>query len=89
MIDQIVALGVDVTKLQQIVARFPSRVLFDAMPIQGTIDFAKHILRTSISVVNFEIGTPSRGEPLQIAVILRRTGFQLGGRTALPRVALR
>jgi hypothetical protein len=76
MLDQIVALGIDATKLREIVTRFASPVLFDAMPIQDTIDFAKHILRTTISVVNFEIGVPSCGEPLQLAVILRRTGFQ-------------
>jgi hypothetical protein len=76
MLEQVAKLGVDAGALQKIAQQFASPVLFDAMPIQDTIDFAKHILRTTISVVSFEIGVPSCGEPLQLAVILRRTGFE-------------
>jgi hypothetical protein len=76
LIEALAASGVDRNLMSQAAAKFQSPVLFDAMPIQDTIDFAKHILRTTISVVTFEVGSPSCGEPLQLAVILRRTGFQ-------------
>lgn len=77
--EMVAALGLaakDVTAVQQALSQFQSTVLFDSMPIQDAIDFAKHILTTTISVSTFEPGTPSCGGPLQIAAVLRRQGFE-------------
>jgi hypothetical protein len=76
LIDQLVALGLDRTAAEQALPNFQSPVVFDSMPIQDAIDFAKYILRTTISFTTFEIGIPACGEPLQLAVILRKKGFQ-------------
>ncbi len=76
VIDQLVALGLDRAVVEQTCFQFQSPVIFDSMPIQDAIDFAKYVLRTTISFSTFEIGVPTCGEPLQLAVILRQKGFQ-------------
>ena len=46
------------------------------MPVQDAINFAVYVLRTTIGLANFEIGPPSCGGPLQVAIILPETGFE-------------
>lgn len=52
------------------------QVLFDAMPLQDAINFVVYVLRTTIGFTSFEIGPPSCGGQLQIAVISEGSGFQ-------------
>jgi len=52
-----------------------SRVAFDGMPIQDAITFCKYILDTTIGAATYEIGVPSCGGPVNIAVITR-AGFE-------------
>jgi len=53
-----------------------SPIVFDGMPVQDAIGFCKFILETTIGVASYELGVPSCGGPLQIAVISRRKGFR-------------
>lgn len=76
LVEKFVALGVDPAVAIQTLTQFQSPVIFDSMPIQDTIDFAKHILRTTISLTTFELGFPPCGDPLQLAVVVRRKGFE-------------
>jgi hypothetical protein len=76
LIEKVVAMGVKPEDANKMLSQFQSPVIFDSMPIQDAIEFAKYVLRTTISFSTFEVGVPSCGEPLQLAVVLRRTGFQ-------------
>jgi hypothetical protein len=74
--DKLVAAGVDKTVVQESLGGFETPVVFDSMPVQDAIDYAKFILRTTIGFTTFEIGVPTCGEPLQLAVMLRNRGFE-------------
>ncbi|HKT07802.1 MAG TPA: hypothetical protein VJR24_07905 [Gemmatimonadaceae bacterium] len=76
LLETVVGLGVDAATATAALGKFQSPVVFDSMPIQDTIDFAKYILSTTISFSTFEIGVPACGGPHQIAVILHRKGFE-------------
>ena len=52
-----------------------TRVAFDGMPIQDAISFCKFIIDTTIGAATYEIGVPSCGGPVNIAVITR-SGFK-------------
>lgn len=52
-----------------------TRVAFDGMPIQDAIAFCKYIIDTTIGAATYEIGVPSCGGPVNIAVITR-SGFK-------------
>jgi hypothetical protein len=52
-----------------------SRMAFDGMPIQDAIAFCKFIIDTTIGMATYEIGVPSCGGPVNIAVITRN-GFE-------------
>ncbi|MCY3936687.1 MAG: hypothetical protein OXG09_11975 [Chloroflexi bacterium] len=54
----------------------PLQVVIDAMPIQDAINFAVYVLQTTIGYTTFEIGTPSCGGELQVAVISEDAGFR-------------
>lgn len=56
--------------------RLVSPVAFDGMPVQDAIGYCKFILETTIQMATYELGVPSCGGPLHIAVITRRDGFQ-------------
>jgi hypothetical protein len=75
VLEQLLQHGVDQTIIQEAFQKYQSPVIFDSMPIQDAINFSSYILRTTIAFTTFEIGIPSCGEPLQIALILRRKGF--------------
>lgn len=53
-----------------------SPIVYDGMPVQDAINFAVYILRTTIGLAESEIGPPSCGGPLQLAVILPDMRFQ-------------
>lgn len=76
LVEKAVASGMKPEDAVQLLGQFQSPVIFDSMPIQDAIEYAKYVLRTTIMFSTFEVGVPSCGEPLQIAVVLRRTGFQ-------------
>ena len=52
-----------------------SKVAFEGMPIQDAIGFCKYIIDTTVGAATYELGVPSCGGPVNIAVIAR-TGFQ-------------
>lgn len=56
---------------QQVNTQLMSRVAFDGMPIQDAIGFCKFIIETTIGAATYEIGNPSCGGPINIAVIKR------------------
>ena len=56
--------------------QFAAQVIFDAMPLQDAINFAVYVLRTTIGFTSFEVGRPSCGGQLQIAVISEDKQFQ-------------
>lgn len=74
--DRLKELGVDESILRQAREPFKTSVAYDAMPLQDAINFAHHILRTTVDHTTFEIGPPSCGGPLDIAVITRLDGFR-------------
>lgn len=49
---------------------------YDGMPVQDAINFAVYILETTIGVATFEVGAPSCGGPLQVAVVRPDGGWQ-------------
>ena len=76
LLPKLVSVGIPEDTVRETLRGFETPVVFDSMPIQDAIDFARHILRTTIAVSTFEVGVPACGEPLQMAVVLRRKGFQ-------------
>jgi len=74
-LNDLIERGVDRTVVEEISQKYQSPVVFDSMPIQDAINFCGYILRTTIAFSTFEVGIPACGEPLQMAVILRRQGF--------------
>ena len=49
---------------------------YAGMPIQDAINFTVYILETTIGAATFELGIPSCGGPLQVAVILPHKGWE-------------
>lgn len=77
--DLLLQQGVDpktVKQLKQISKNLESPVIYDGMPVQDAINFAVYILNTTIGLVEFEIGPPICGGPLQVATILPEHGFE-------------
>lgn len=64
-----------IAKVQQEAAKLVSPIAFDGMPVQDAIGFCKFILETTIGVCTYELGVPSCGGPLHLAVITKRDGF--------------
>jgi len=64
-----------IARVQQEAANLVSPVAFDGMPVRDALGFCKFILETTIGVCTYELGVPSCGGPLQLAVITRREGF--------------
>jgi hypothetical protein len=75
LVDTLTQLGIAPDVALKTLQQFETPVIFDAMPIQDTVDFARWILRTTIGASTFEIGVPACGDPLQLAC-LRRRGFE-------------
>jgi hypothetical protein len=79
-IEQIlVSLGMNqeaIARFRQVVGtQLISRVAFDGMPLQDAIGFCKFIIDTTIGMATYEIGNPSCGGPVNVAVITR-SGFE-------------
>ena len=70
--------GVSIDILNEVVEEnsLAAEVLLDSMPLQDAINFAVYILRTTIGFTSFEIGPPSCGGQLQIAVISEESGYE-------------
>lgn len=51
-------------------------VAYDGMPLQDAINFAKHIVETTIGAATFELGATTCGYPIQIAVVLPDEGWK-------------
>jgi hypothetical protein len=64
-----------IERLRQEANQLASPIAFDGMPVQDAIGFCKFILDTTIGVCTYEVGVPSCGGPLQLAVITKRDGF--------------
>jgi hypothetical protein len=75
MIDRLKQLGVGQDVIDQAVLQWPSPIIYDAMPVQDAVNFVVFILQTTIGMATFEVGPPSCGGPLQIAVVLPDKGF--------------
>lgn len=73
---ELVNLGVDKSVIEKAKQPFKTQIAYDAIPLQDAINYAHHILRTTISHTTFEIGPPSCGGPLSIAVITKANGFE-------------
>jgi hypothetical protein len=70
-------------KVIETVRKYKSPVVYDGMPVQDAIDFAAFIVRTTIGISTFELGSPSCGGALQIATVLPEVGFQWIGEPSL------
>ena len=73
-VDQILAnLGMTpeaIVQFRQIAGiQLQSRVAFDGMPLEDAVGFCKFIIETTIGMATYEIGNPSCGGPVNIAVI--------------------
>jgi len=78
IVDALVAQGMpaDITqKIQATAKTFAMPVVFDGMPLQDAIGYCKFILETTINASTYEVGVPTCGGPLHIAVITRGDGF--------------
>ena len=53
-----------------------TRVTFDGMPVQDAIQFCRFIIETTIGWARYEMGQPSCGGPIHLAVITKAKGFQ-------------
>lgn len=78
MLDLLASKGVPEALLREVAQEKPfgAQVIFDSMPVQDAIDFATHILRTTIEFASFEIGPTPCGGQLQVAAITLEDGFQ-------------
>lgn len=61
--------------VKQIFDKYKSPVMYDGMPVKDAVEFVKFILRTTIGLLSFEIGAPSCSEPINVAVISPKEGF--------------
>jgi len=83
MIGKLKQLGVQQEVIDQAIMQWQSPVVYDAMPVQDAIHFVVFILQTTIGMATFEVGAPSCGGPLQIAVVLPDKGFKWISRPSL------
>jgi len=52
-------------------AQLQSNVAFEGMPLEDAVGFCKFIIDTTIGMATYELGSPSCGGPVNIAVITR------------------
>jgi len=67
--------GVDGGIIKKISQKYHSPVAYDGMPVKDAVEYLKFILRTTIGLISFEIGAPSCSEPINIAIISPKEGF--------------
>ncbi len=78
LIGALVAQGIStdiITKIQDAAKMFSSAVVFDGMPLRDAVGFCRFILQTTIDQCTYEVGVPTCGGPLQMAVITRDDKF--------------
>ena len=80
-VDGILAgLGMDQQRIaafrQAVNAQLVSKVAFDGMPLQDAIGFCRFIIDATIGAATYEMGQPSCGGRVNIAVITRSEGFK-------------
>lgn len=68
--------GASEKTVREIVDRYESPVVYDGMPVQDAINFAGFILQTTVGLASFELGAPSCGGPLQVAIVQPDSGFE-------------
>lgn len=73
--DKLKELGVDENIIKQAIEPLKSPIAYDAIPLQDAVNFAYHILRTTVDHTTFELGPPSCGGPLDIAIVTKLDGF--------------
>jgi len=56
---------------QNVSVQLQSRVAFDGMPLEDAIGFCKFIIDTTVGMATYELGNPSCGGPVNIALITR------------------
>jgi hypothetical protein len=61
---------------QQVIANLGTPIAFDGMPVKDAIGYCRFMLETTIAIATYEIGVPTCGGPLQIAVITKSDGFR-------------
>ena len=74
IVDKLEKLGVSPEILSQIKGGIPTPIIFDSMPLQDALDFAKFIMNVTINIAKVEPGSESCGGPLDLAVI-KHEGF--------------
>jgi len=74
--EELKKLKVDQSVIDKMKDSVKSQVVYDAMPLQDAINFAHHIMRTTVNHTTFELGPPACGGPLDIAVIRKISGFK-------------
>lgn len=66
-----------IQKLHELVTQdLTTKVVFDGMPIQDAVGFCRFIIDTTVGTAKYEIGMPSCGGPVHMAVITRTGGFR-------------
>jgi len=68
--------GVSPELLERAFMSFISPIVFNGMPVKVAVEFVKFILKTTIGMASFEIGSPSCSEPICVAVITATEGFK-------------
>ncbi|MCI0448941.1 MAG: hypothetical protein L0Y79_04030 [Chlorobi bacterium] len=63
-------------EINKLLGSFAVPIVFDGMPVQDAINFVTFIIKTTIGVLEFSIGPPSCGEPIDVAVITPVGGFE-------------
>ena len=78
-VEQILAgLGLNNQQLEEfrnvVTAQFRTNVAFDGMPLQDALGFCRFIIETTIGIATYEMGVPTCGGRIHIAVITKK-GF--------------
>lgn len=60
-----------IAKIQDAAKLLNSQIVFDGMPLKDAVGFCRFILETTINSCTYEVGVPTCGGPLQIAMITR------------------
>lgn len=76
IVNDLKSAGVDEKKIDEVIGKYRCQVAYDAMPLQDAVNFAHHILRTTVAYTTFEVGPPVCGGPFDIAVITKGDGFK-------------
>jgi hypothetical protein len=76
VLNDLISLGIPEPQLRQIFSKYQASVIYDGMPVKDAVEFVKFILKTTIGLSSFETGAVSCSEPILIASITPKEGFQ-------------